>query len=86
MKLSSGNSGVGLLGFSCVLSLAMAFTKLEVNSGISGESPRVEKAATAGGLMLSLAVLKARVGSSGVESSLGALRPDRGFLRAGKPE
>ena len=87
--LSSGNSGVGILGLSWDLSLtpmAKALTKFEVNSGISGESPREEKAEPAWGLMFSLAMLEARVGSSGVTFSTAALRPDRGFFRAGKPE
>ena len=61
--------------------MAKALTKFEVNSGISGESPREEKVEPAWGLML-----EARGGSSGVTFSTAALRPDRGFFRAGKPE
>ena len=77
------NSGVGLLGFG--LSMVKALKKLE-SSGISRESPRVEKVCSVGpGLIVSLVILDARLGSSGVKSSKAPLLLVCGFFRAGKP-
>ena len=65
--------------------MVMALTKLEVNSGISGESPRVEKVVSVRGLIVSLVIFDARLGSSGVKSYKAPLLPVCGFFRAGKP-
>ena len=64
------------LGFSWFLAFISAFTKLEVNSGISGDSARLEAAKVSGG-----------AGSSGVMATRGGgcTRLGCDFFRLGRP-